>query len=555
MTIASLLLALLTAAASPDRDSASEPLMLDFHAEWCGPCHRVRPAVQQLIRDGYPIQQVDIDRDPKLASRFRVEHVPTFIVLDVSGRELDRTSGPQTAADLARFYNRALTKAQPPVNSSAHAGSREESRSGTEDDDEHTTDNRKRRDDADHLRIEAERAEPVFANPKPWETVVRIRVLNQHSVGYGSGTIIHSTPDEALILTCAHIFKLDGHKQARPSQFPRTIMIDLFDGNLQGTRPARVHFLESVKGTAVDYDFTRDVGLIRIHPGRRLHASRVVPVHWQPEARQRVLTVGCSEGNDATAWHTVIKRPRMLNFLTGNPTYEAVECDVAPKQGRSGGGLFTLDGYVIGVCNFAEPQGNHGLYATPQSIYSLLDRNKLASLYNPATRGSVDLLADGRLTSRPRRSAPVSVARSQSPDNEDPVKGRGHSDNGDVMIPPPNLLGIADPITTSAENSTPQAASRASTRAAWHSTRDASAASQARPQAKAEPTDLSLDASADHDHVSHLPDDPRNRESESNIDASDSPSQPAPSLSSPSKSRWRLIKEVRGYPGSEAATN
>ena len=71
----------------------------------------------------------------------------------------------------------------------------------------------------------------------------------------------------------------------------------------------------------------------------------------------QVLTVGCSEGHDATAWHTEITKPRIQNFLPGNPTYEAIECDVAPKQGRSGGGLFTDDGYIAGICNFAEPPG------------------------------------------------------------------------------------------------------------------------------------------------------------------------------------------------------
>src|SRR5262249_57468844 len=86
-----------------------------------------------------------------------------------------------------------------------------------------------------------------------------------------------------------------------------------------------------------DYDFTRDVGLIRIRPGRKLPSSRVVPTYWEPKARMKVLTVGCPEGADATVWYTVIKRPRILNFLSGNPQYEAVECDVAPKQGRSGG--------------------------------------------------------------------------------------------------------------------------------------------------------------------------------------------------------------------------
>ena len=43
-------------------------------------------------------------------------------------------------------------------------------------------------------------------------------------------------------------------------------MIDLFDGKLHGERPAQVHFVESVEGQAVDYDFTLDVGLIRIRP-------------------------------------------------------------------------------------------------------------------------------------------------------------------------------------------------------------------------------------------------------------------------------------------------
>ena len=104
-----------------------------------------------------------------------------------------------------------------------------------------------------------------------------------------------------------------------------------------------------------------------------------------------------------------------------------MECDVAPKQGRSGGGLFTIDGYIAGVCNFAEPQGDHGLYATPRSIYSLLNRNNLMALYAPATRGSADLLADGRPGVQPRRNAPVSVARSQSPDNEEPDQSRGRA--------------------------------------------------------------------------------------------------------------------------------
>ena len=74
--------------------------------------------------------------------------------------------------------------------------------------------------------------------------MVRIRVLAQGSVGFGSGTVIHSSEKETLILTCAHIFKLDGPRQAAPQRFPRKIMVDLFDGKLHGEWPAQVHFVE-----------------------------------------------------------------------------------------------------------------------------------------------------------------------------------------------------------------------------------------------------------------------------------------------------------------------
>jgi thiol-disulfide isomerase/thioredoxin len=482
MTLGSLLLTLVTALGSPAGSSTSEPVLLDFHAEWCGPCRQVRPAIQQLIREGYPVKQIDIDGDPKIASRYDVKSIPTFIVVDGSGSELARHVGPEPAAELARFYNTAAARARSPANSNAHVRSAQESQSRAgEGDDGNNADRRDRRDDGgDHSAEETRQAVPVFTNPKPWETVVRIRVEDSRFTGFGSGTIIHSTPDESLILTCAHIFKLNGRKQARPTEFPRRIRIDLFDGKLQGTDPATVHFRESVEGKAVDYDFTRDVGLIRIKPGRRLPASRVVPAHWQPQARMKVLTVGCSKGRDATAWHTVIQRPRILNFLSGNPSYEAVECDVAPKEGRSGGGLFTIDGYVAGVCNFAEPQGNHGLYATPRSIYAVLDRNNLMALYAPVARGSADLLANGRPSVQPRRNPSVSIARSQSPEDEEPDRRLVDAGDGDVIIPPPSRMGIADPGNDRAETS-PRAASGTTKRTAWHPAPDASVPSRSHP--------------------------------------------------------------------------
>jgi thiol-disulfide isomerase/thioredoxin len=541
MTIAPLLLALLTATGAPSSEAAAPPVLLDFHAEWCGPCKQVRPAVEQLIRNRYPVKSVDIDKDPQVAARYGVDRVPTFVVVDAAGRELDRTSGPQSASALSKFYLAAKAKAQPPNNSNAHVGAGDDSRAASDDgdDDPAPARSQSRRDDPnDRPEPETPRA-VTFENPHPSKTVVRIKVLGPHSTGFGSGTIIYSSPEQSLILTCAHIFKLEGNRQPSPRKpFPRKIEIDLFDGKMQDTNPPKVGFLESVEGEAVDYDFTRDVGLIRIRPGRKLPASRVVPAHWEPKSDplpMKMLTVGCSGGQDATAWYTKILNPRMQG-LTGNPTYEAIECLTAPKEGRSGGGLFTTDFYVAGVCNFAEPRGNHGLYATPRSIYYLLDRNNLMALYAPVTRGSGTLVADNRspspapaAPSRPRaRPTYTPIARSQSPDAEELDARRGLANPEDVTLPHPSLLGIPDPVATSDAKRAPQTASVPTKRIAWHPIPSTPAPAAVRP--------------------TELPD-PKI------APASDPEPPDSTDTSSNSKPKWRAVKAAPGDQGAGTSRN
>jgi thiol-disulfide isomerase/thioredoxin len=532
MTLATLLLALVTATNAPssDREAVDAPVLLDFHAEWCVPCRQVRGAVKELIRNGYPVKAIDIDKQRDVAARYGVDAVPTFVVVDAAGHELARTSGLQSAPALAKFYLAAKAKAQPPDNSNAHAGEREGLRDDSDDEEPARDRPRTRSEDPDNRpELETRRA-ASFVNPHPAETVVRIKIIGNNSTGFGSGTIIHSTPQQSLILTCAHIFKLEGRRQASPREFPRKIVVDLFDGKLRGTNPAQVNFLESVAGEAVDYDFDRDVGLIRIRPGRKLPASRVVPAHWEPKNKplpMKMLTMGCSEGHDATAWYTKILNPRMQG-LAGNQVYEAIECWNAPMQGRSGGGLFTTDFYIAGVCNFAEPRGNHGLYATPRSIYHILDRNNLMALYAPINRGSDSgvQLADDRSPApstpppaapSPRRRRLTPVARAQSPDSEERNLRRAVVGQGDVTLPHPRLLGITVPAD--ADDPAPKAASGATQRIAWHPIPSAPAPGAPRSP---EPTDLKVAPSA------------------AGQQASDS------TPISPAKPQWRKVKPVGG---------
>ena len=67
-----------------------------------------------------------------------------------------------------------------------------------------------------------------------------------------------------------------------------------------------------------------------------------------------------------------------LDKYQGPPT---VEVAGQPVEGRSGGGLFSGEGYVIGVCNAADPSDKEGLFAALPSIYSELDQDKLAFVY------------------------------------------------------------------------------------------------------------------------------------------------------------------------------
>jgi hypothetical protein len=253
--------------------------------------------------------------------------------------------------------------------------------------------------------------------PKPWETVVRIKVHHEKSISFGSGTIIASTQSESLIITCGHLFLLRATNRVRVPERPDKIQVDLFDGKLQQPPAvAQVKFTnETYAGELIDCDSDRDVALIRIRPRRRLFSSPVVPPQWKPKADMKMLTVGCSNGEDATAWHTSIITPSGRP-IAGKDAYEAIECTVPPKQGRTGGGLFTADGYLAGVCNFADPKNDSGLYASPGAIHRLLDQNGLSALYraSPGDRPPNKVVAESPALARPWRPSNT---------NLNPVKG------------------------------------------------------------------------------------------------------------------------------------
>ncbi|HUP65034.1 MAG TPA: thioredoxin [Thermoanaerobaculia bacterium] len=85
-----------------DAAIAKGPVLIDFSAEWCGPCKTMMPVIEKLAneyRGRLEVFTVDIDQDPALAARNGVMSVPTMIVIR-DGKAVERVVGAVSERDL-----------------------------------------------------------------------------------------------------------------------------------------------------------------------------------------------------------------------------------------------------------------------------------------------------------------------------------------------------------------------------------------------------------------------------------------------------------------------
>jgi thioredoxin 1 len=86
------------------------PVLVDFFADWCGPCRMLSPIVEELARDyagRIKVGKVDVDQNQGIAEKFGIASIPT-VILFKGGKNVEKVIGLETKAELRKRLDKLL---------------------------------------------------------------------------------------------------------------------------------------------------------------------------------------------------------------------------------------------------------------------------------------------------------------------------------------------------------------------------------------------------------------------------------------------------------------
>jgi hypothetical protein len=338
------LLACLGTVPSASAQAVGDCVALEFVRSGCPNCQAMDRAVDESLNGGWAVRRIEVTADPFTTQRWRIHSTPTTLLVR-DGREVDRILGPVSFDELQRRMMAASTRiaTNPGVVATAASFSLQPI----------------------NKRSVPSAPSPSIKNlPHTFElaqrATVRIRVDEPTSQAVGTGTIIHSYQEDALVITCGHLFRgLDPNAK---------IYIELFDRGQEIAYPAQLIHYEAAE---------KDIGLISFRPGRTVACAPIAHAKRIAEG-DSVFSLGCDHGADPSRRDAHITK---LNRYLGPPNIEVAGM---PVQGRSGGGLFSETGELIGVCYAADQELNEGLYTGLEIIHEQIAKLGIAPLVQPS---------------------------------------------------------------------------------------------------------------------------------------------------------------------------
>lgn len=334
----------------------SQAQLYFFTNEGCRPCKQVEPVLRELARRGYPITKVDTSMYPNWVQQFRVSSTPTLVLVK-GNQEITRHSGFIDAATVESWF------AQIGVTIGKRAASGPVGIDPTSKEQFVKELNAKR--DADRMAEDNSTLHNGTRTPgDPFEqsamnATVRLRVEDPEGISYATGTVIHCHQGEWLVLTCGHVFRDANGKGDITAEYD-------FDGDEMKSAPGRL----------ISYDAqARDIGLVAIQAGVDIQPVSIATKTTSVTRGNEVFTIGCDHGQSPTIRHTRIKNKAKYDNVIKYDIYGR------PVDGRSGGGLFTEDGQLIGVCNAASVDFDEGIYTGLDTIYWQIAKVNLDHLF------------------------------------------------------------------------------------------------------------------------------------------------------------------------------
>lgn len=385
----------------------------------CGPCRQIAPLVEEIAKEGYSVEIVDASTHPDIVRQLQVDRFPTFLMLS-NDRIIDKVVGggdPLVMKPrIINMFDRAVELKR--KNSSANAPV---VRSSVPEKAEFqlqsassaiqtsiVPDSKSTNIFTEHAHaslLATEKASDLTTVPASIASgsadsgisslitsSVKLRVDAQNAHSWGTGTIVDARNGEALILTCGHIFR-----------------------DSKGQNPIEVHLFgpqstAKVYGRCIHYDLEIDLAFIAIAPPFPVRAIPIAPTQYRLRNDQHVWSVGCDGGANPTVKnHEIMSLDRIRTAHENAMPFHYIQVSGAPVSGRSGGGLFTKEGYLVGVCNTGDPEKNDGHFVPPDVIRQVLHKMKLDIVYEKPSLVDQSMLAQSFKESQ-NQVAQVSVA-------------------------------------------------------------------------------------------------------------------------------------------------